>query len=33
MIVTEYLSWDMDTISRMSTEVYMGLKTRYEGNK
>ena len=29
MIATSYLEWDKETISRMLTDLYMGLKERY----
>lgn len=32
MIATSYLEWDVDMISRMLTDCYMGLTTRYCGS-
>lgn len=34
MIATSYLRWDEDTVSRLLTDAYLGMKYRYtEGNK
>lgn len=33
MIATAYLEWDRDTVSRMLTDLFMGLKTRYQSIK
>lgn len=30
MIATEYLEWDLDTVSAMMTNAYQGLKKQYE---
>lgn len=30
MLATSYLDWDTDTISVMLTDIYMGLKTRFQ---
>lgn len=29
MIATGYLNWEVETVSRMLTDAYMGLKERY----
>ncbi len=31
MIATGYLNWEVETVSRMLTDAYMGLKERYAG--
>ena len=33
MIATSYLDWDLETISGMLTDCYMGLKTRFCGEE
>ena len=29
MIATSYLDWEMETVSEVLTDAYMGLKTRF----
>ena len=33
MFATEYLTWDMAFVSAMMTDVYLGLRTRFEENR
>lgn len=33
MIVTSYLDWDMEFISKVLTDAYIGLKYRYQGEE